>query len=76
MTHIAEVYRLAYLTGVDPLDLGIEITRQAISGRDIIHAQRPDAPYEDDQSVACRIVGALLDAGWMPPRIEHTERTD
>ncbi len=74
----------AYRHGTDPLTYAIHTTAAHLTAAAEVRDARtddPDAYREvvgevDDEATACRIVGALLDAGWMPPLIDHTERTD
>lgn len=57
----------AYRSGVDPIDLAIYITSTNIANRDIMLRIRPGSKYEDDETVACKVVGDFLDLGWTPP---------
>lgn len=67
MADIDEVAQMAYHAGVDPIDFAIEITRQAIGCRDTLLDISPELPYEDDETLARRVIGRILDAGWTPP---------
>lgn len=75
MPHIDGLALSGYALGRDPIDLAIdvaavhiEITQAVAAGRAENPAQFPGVAWEPTvPSLARRIVGALLDAGWTPP---------
>jgi len=74
-TDIDAVARSAYANGVSPIDWAVTVTKTQIECRDMIRDARRHTPSAfpifvgslDDDAVARRIVGRLLDAGWIPP---------
>lgn len=75
LNDIDAVSSAAYAHGNDPIDWATWLAECAIDTRDEIVVARLANPAAypifglglDTRSVACRIVGRLLDAGWAPP---------
>ena len=67
--------RAAYAEGADPIEWAVFLAQAAMEAASLVaevRETRPDGlPWygaiPTDESVARRIVGALLDAGWTPP---------
>ncbi|MGI5182239.1 hypothetical protein ACQEVZ_38695 [Dactylosporangium sp. CA-152071] len=72
---IDPIARLAYAEGTSPIDWAINLAFWQIEVRTDVVASRQRDPNAypsyhlalDDQAVARRIIGNLLDAGWTPP---------
>lgn len=69
--------RTAYGEGEDPIDHAIFIAQTCIEVRDTISVARAAEPNAfpifklslETDAVARRIIGQLLDAGWIPPEV-------
>jgi hypothetical protein len=77
MDDINILAKVAYGNGQDPIDWAITLAATQLNARREIEKARATDPAAypgyrldlDDWSVARRIVGELLDAGWTPPQL-------
>jgi len=75
MADVNDLARSLYARGKDPIDWAVSLVVAQIDARDSVVSARLEIPGAypgylldlDDESVARRIIGALLDAGWTAP---------